>query len=400
MQRLFGTFAIFLLITVTILAQTRDEATTFRRAAFVSDRTGISQIYTSDPDGNLIQQMTHFRNRSQDSPLWSADGRFLAFTSAIGETVEVYLTDVLGRRPHKVANNIFIHPVWGGNTLVLTDVESDFSSAALKRIDNGRVTTIAADVDIQFVAYADWVVYTAGNEVYRHHLPSRQTEQLSVDVERLAVWALYRDQLAYLKDNQIYINDGDGILPEPASIEEIRWSPDGEWLYFEDNTNGRRSIYRIRPNGAGLERLTDDRTCQFIRDFSADGQYLLYVQTRCSGFVMDVHTLNVESREDTYNFTIDNTFQRMPRWTNDGRLSFEELHSAVGTVDLMLYDPASSETTIFARNTSTERLLSFSPNLKFAAWNMLPLLIAGLVLLVGYDIIRIIVSRYSGWRRN
>ena len=35
------------------------------------------------------------------------------------------------------------------------------------------------------------------------------------------------------------------------------WSPDGAWIVFTSEREGSADLYRARPNGADLERLTD-----------------------------------------------------------------------------------------------------------------------------------------------
>ena len=44
-------------------------------------------------------------------------------------------------------------------------------------------------------------------------------------------------------------------LPVPASPA---WSADGEWIYFPSAEDGDWDIYRIRPDGSGLENITPD----------------------------------------------------------------------------------------------------------------------------------------------
>ncbi|MCM2292818.1 hypothetical protein NAC44_10830 [Allorhizobium sp. BGMRC 0089] len=36
------------------------------------------------------------------------------------------------------------------------------------------------------------------------------------------------------------------------------WSADGQWIYFNSSRTGTMQIWRMRPDGSGLERLTDD----------------------------------------------------------------------------------------------------------------------------------------------
>lgn len=50
---------------------------------------------------------------------------------------------------------------------------------------------------------------------------------------------------------------------ESGSITDMRWSPDGRWIYFSakaGGASGPADIYRIRPNGTGMQNLTNTPT--------------------------------------------------------------------------------------------------------------------------------------------
>jgi hypothetical protein len=67
-------------------------------------------------------------------------------------------------------------------------------------------------------------------------------------------------------------------------LSALTWSPDAEYLYFEDILAPSEPIYRIRPAGAQAERVTDFETvlgagairCQFV-GFAPDGSVMAIV---------------------------------------------------------------------------------------------------------------------------
>lgn len=61
------------------------------------------------------------------------------------------------------------------------------------------------------------------------------------------------------------------VLPSPAL-----WSPDGKWIYYRANFNGRVSVWRAAANGSGAHEVTSDAAD--VRDFalSSDGKTLRY----------------------------------------------------------------------------------------------------------------------------
>jgi Tol biopolymer transport system component len=73
-----------------------------RRVAFVSDRSGISNIWLVDRDGRYARQLSHLRNESDSpvcSPTWSPDGRTIVASQRIGAAGQMKLSvDLLGHQ--------------------------------------------------------------------------------------------------------------------------------------------------------------------------------------------------------------------------------------------------------------------------------------------------------------
>jgi Tol biopolymer transport system component len=53
------------------------------------------------------------------------------------------------------------------------------------------------------------------------------------------------------------------------------YSPDGEWIYFNSSRTGRMQIWRIHPDGSGVERVTDSEFGDWFPHPSPDGRHLL-----------------------------------------------------------------------------------------------------------------------------
>ncbi|MBZ5599838.1 MAG: protein kinase [Acidobacteriia bacterium] len=63
----------------------------------------------------------------------------------------------------------------------------------------------------------------------------------------------------------------------PVSNNYPVWSPDGKWIAYSSERNGRHHIYRKPSDGSGAEELLlDDDQFIFVNDWSHDGKYLLY----------------------------------------------------------------------------------------------------------------------------
>ena len=65
------------------------------------------------------------------------------------------------------------------------------------------------------------------------------------------------------------------LTSHPADDLGSAWSPDGEWIAFESNRSGRRSVHMMRPDGSDVRLLTLDDSSVSLSGFTADGRHVL-----------------------------------------------------------------------------------------------------------------------------
>jgi len=73
------------------------------RIAFVSNRSGHSEIWTANGDGHGETQLTHF-NGFTGTPRWSPDGRSIAFDSMSQGRTDIWLIGAGGGSPHRLTS--------------------------------------------------------------------------------------------------------------------------------------------------------------------------------------------------------------------------------------------------------------------------------------------------------
>ena len=88
--------------------------------------------------------------------------------------------------------------------------------------------------------------------------------------------------------SELFIADADGKNARKlvAGLEldyNASFSSDGEWVVFTSERHGSSDIFRVRTNGMGLERLTDDPAFDDQAALSPDGNSLAFVSTRGHG---------------------------------------------------------------------------------------------------------------------
>ena len=119
----------------------------------------------------------------------------------------------------------------------------------------------------------------------------------------------------------LFMADADGknerpLLP-PGGLEySPRYSADGRWIVYTSERNGLADIYRMHPDGSGVERLTDDPAFDDQGALSPDGRTLAFVSTRGGG-TTDIWLMDVASK--TYrNLTKHHSGNFRPAWSPDG----------------------------------------------------------------------------------
>ena len=78
----------------------------YRLAFTVSPDGDNSNIYTIDPDGTDLVQLTNvISTRSADHPLWSPDGQYIYFKDFLDEAIDIFQMDVDGSNQINLTNS-------------------------------------------------------------------------------------------------------------------------------------------------------------------------------------------------------------------------------------------------------------------------------------------------------
>ena len=74
---------------------------------------------------------------------------------------------------------------------------------------------------------------------------------------------------------EAYLSDG------TCPVDGPEFSPDGKWLYYNGEGAARRpghaQIFRMRPDGSGVQQLTHDDRVNWFPHLSPDGQWMAYI---------------------------------------------------------------------------------------------------------------------------
>jgi Tol biopolymer transport system component len=128
--------------------------------------------------------------------------------------------------------------------------------------------------------------------------------------------------------------DGSGerrLLPDSTGMDyDASFSADGKWIVFtserDSDGSGQADIYRVHPDGTGLERLTNEPSMEDAGVLSPDGRTLAYVSTQGGArtaniWVMDLATKRTRNLTGNGSkeipLTMNGNFR--PAWSPDGQ---------------------------------------------------------------------------------
>jgi TolB protein len=120
----------------------------------------------------------------------------------------------------------------------------------------------------------------------------------------------------------IFIADADGsneraLFASPGLEYSPSYTADGKWIVFTRENNGQADIFRVHPDGSGVEQLTDDPAFDDQGALSPDGTTLAFVSTRAGGMA-NIWLMDLATRKSR-NLTASHSGNFRPAWSPDGR---------------------------------------------------------------------------------
>ncbi len=131
----------------------------------------------------------------------------------------------------------------------------------------------------------------------------------------------------------LYVSNADGtgehpLLNTPGLDYHASWSADRQWVVFTSERDGlgQANIFRVHPDGSGLERLTDDPALDDQAVLSPEGGRMAFVSTRgthrANVWILDIASKRLTNLTMLPGIQGDTTkpdaFLR-PAWSPDGR---------------------------------------------------------------------------------
>jgi TolB protein len=248
------------------------------RIAFISDRTGSSELWVMDWNGDNQKQLTK-HNSLALAPSWSPDGKNLVFTSYLRGTPALYLL---------TPQEGYLKLLWDkGGVNSSGSISPDGSTVAFASSQDGNVDiytipieggeaqrlTTARGIDTQpaWAPNGRQIAFTStrsGNpQIYL-------MDSDGSNVRRLSFGGLFHDEPTWAYDGtriacttrdegtfQIATIDAvtneRTVIPAPGNNESPCFSPEGSMIAFESDRTGSPEIYITDANGVPHQLTTE-----------------------------------------------------------------------------------------------------------------------------------------------
>lgn len=225
------------------------------------------RIYVMNADGSGITVLTP-DGEDDTAPVWSPDGRKIAFVSQRDGNREIYIMD--------------------------SDCLNLFKGCGVNAVN---VTRHLAD---------DWTPAWSpdGSKLLFSSIRAGNWEIFVLDMSCLTDPETCPDKLTQLT------SDGNGnILPV--------WSPDGSRIAFSTKAPGNWDIFTMAPNGTDLRQVTTDPANDLSPAWSPDGKQLAFETNRDGNVEIYITGANGGTDRNISNFSMAN--DHGPFWSPDGQ---------------------------------------------------------------------------------
>lgn len=244
-------------------------------------RQAPSHLWLDPLSRARVLRLTDFAGTEQAAAI-SRDGRFAAFLAARDGQLDVWLTEIGTNRYRNLTEGK--SPQLRNPEIRTIDFSPDGSLVTFwtRAGDGSR----AQDINVMAAP-------TAGGAL-QPYLPETAEFDWSPDAKRVVFHTTAPGDPLFVRAatdataHQIYV-DSPGM-----HCHFLTWSPDGMFIYFVrgDPPSADWDIWRLRPSGAGLERLTSHHT-RVTYPVLLDARTLLYLATDADGsgpwlYVLDV----------------------------------------------------------------------------------------------------------------
>ena len=236
-----------------------------RFVAYTTDRDGAPDIYLWSAEEGTDRRLTRLSARA-NGLAWSPDGAWVAFAGDRFGNMDIWKVSVPDGEVHRLTDDPLYegYPSWAPDSGTLFYVRMDdrwVDHDVIEITPDGRNPRTVVE-DRGFFDYRAGRAFGAAQ-------PSPDGEQL-----------LFRSQRSGWLNFWIAPRAGGEARPLAASDHDqsdARWSPDGAWVSYTENRGGVHSLRLAAADGSGGRTLVEGETGAALRpEWSPDGDRISY----------------------------------------------------------------------------------------------------------------------------
>jgi TolB protein len=225
-------------------------------------------------DGSRQRNLTH-NGLLDENPVWSSDGRKIAFVGTSGRTSDVYVMNADGSGQRRLTRGMWPLGEYCG-----------CPSRGLSRPPAPAWSPDGQEIAFLGKPYGSLELYVINiNGSGRRRL----TQNASV-TDTTPAWSPDGRRIAFVADGVYVVNaDGSGqrnVSRSAAYDGEPAWSPDGR-IAFRSTRDGNAEIYVVNADGSGLQRLTHNPQRDGSPAWSPDGRRIAFAREGGDVYVMN-----------------------------------------------------------------------------------------------------------------
>ena len=220
------------------------------------------EVYVMTASGGEPKRLT-FDNRSGRSLAWTADSKWIVFSSWFYGGLKLFKVQAAGGTPEQL------------------DVGTEYAStlAISRKGDRLAYSQEFRDTNIWRLNLNGSTVKGA-SDILISSTRQDYSPQYSADNKKIAFTS------GRTGANEIWVCDSDGQNPVPVTsfngpdVGSPRWSPDGAQIAFDSLAPGHRDIYVVGAQGGKPRRLTGDNFDNVRPSWSRDGRFVYFGSNR------------------------------------------------------------------------------------------------------------------------
>lgn len=283
---------------------------------FMTDRDGDNEIARMNADGTGFQLLT-VNSWDDQYPVWSHDGRSIAWTSTPTGTAEVDVMNADGSNSHSVSDGEGSEPAWSPiDSRVAFKTSRDGNAEIYLASSSGSLSNLTQfsgqDAGPSWAPDASKLVFGRDGQIFKMD-DNGNNQSVVRPVGSGPRWSPTGLQIAFFHGGLVLTapTGGSEQSLSPENVDYFDWSPDGSMVVFEvRHAISSADISTVAIDGTPEVPLTSSGT-EFYPRWSPDGSRIVFASRRDGNY--EIYVMNADG-SSPINITNDPGADIRPAW--------------------------------------------------------------------------------------